>query len=774
MRPLPDAPTVVVRAQKGLGKSHAIRAALERIRASEAAAGRPFTARIVTFRRSLKRFQQATFPGFRAYDEIRGPLGGVPALIVQAESLHRCAPAPGDEPPAVLVVDESESVAAQLVSPLHRQPGASFAAFDWLARRARYVIAADADAGELTAALLAGRSATAGRCVLVENRFRAAAVRGDRWLFGRDPGRWLAQLRGDLAAGRRAVACLDSRAEAEAVEALVRAWFPALLVRAYTGATPEATKRADFADVARAWGQADVLIYTSAVSAGVSFEQRRFDVGYVRCTGLTCRVEEVQQMAGRVRDLSTRTYHACVDVRRLALPTDDREILAGIAWARTPPPVRAEPGAAQQRGEGAGQAGPFGLGLCAPPPFSYDDAGRPQYDGPYLRLWLAVARAVNRGRNDFARLLVAQVRATGAAVAREPPPDEAGAAEAAAAGGALAAARARGRAASAAAVAAAEDADDQRADELRAALDGGALGPAEEAAARAAVEKYWLRRAFGLEGDVSPALAAACRRPEALRVCRGLRDACAAPTHAAALELARQRDAAQAAALGPGPLTADATARDLRGEPAGRGPRPYRAADLAAALWALGLCLFTSVEDPARVPLDALRASVERAAAAIAARAPALRRAAGDYSHPGGARAGGKNGPGGDWLADLALLRAVLRGVLGLDVRMSRATARLVRTRTGALFRLVRPAGLRPDACGGLGGSCESNGGRGGVDGGLGERDGKNGPPGGQAEGDRGDDVTGAVAIQCLLEPPAAQAPPAAPQVPPAAQVLPG
>lgn len=70
-----------------------------------------------------------------------------------------------------------------------------------------------------------------------------------------------------------------------------------------------AKKFKDIRNIQEAWRKYKVLIYSPTIMAGVSFEMKHFDVlfGYYQ-PGFNS-VENFMQMLGRVRNLSSTTYH---------------------------------------------------------------------------------------------------------------------------------------------------------------------------------------------------------------------------------------------------------------------------------------------------------------------------------------------------------------------------------------------------------------------------------------------------------------------------------
>lgn len=394
-------PTLVIKAQMGLGKTRQLRAHIDReFPRVEGGALREPVIRLVTFRQTFsKSLREGAFPDFTLYSDCRGLItpAAHPRLIIQVESLHRLEIGPHPEPVDLLVLDEVESVLAQFSSGLHRDFNASFAAFQWMLRTARRVICMDANVGDRTYRTLE-KFRPAHPIRFHWNRFRRAA--GDSYRFTTCPDAWLASLLAELEAGRRVVAPMNSLIDAEALVGAVRERWPEKKVRLYCSTTPQRVKTEHFADVHTFWGDLDLLVYTPTVSAGVSFEAEHFDVLYGKFSDASCDVETCRQMLGRVRSLRSRTHVICLRGIPRRLPTTPDAIRAWIANQRD--------GLRAASGRGNAQMA-FS--------FEYTDAGEVRrHESPFFSLWVESVRVENLSKNDFVARFVDQVADTGAAV----------------------------------------------------------------------------------------------------------------------------------------------------------------------------------------------------------------------------------------------------------------------------------------------------------------------------------------------------------------------
>ena len=122
------------------------------------------------------------------------------------------------------------------------------------------------------------------------------------------------------------VVVANSLRKAKFVEKTCRRLNPAAVIKMYSGeSTPD--ERKDFDNVNTAWANVDILIYTSTISAGCSFEHKRFHKLFAYFTSRSTDYITAIQMMGRVRNLESREYHIHIknDSRDVPVTTTDLE-----------------------------------------------------------------------------------------------------------------------------------------------------------------------------------------------------------------------------------------------------------------------------------------------------------------------------------------------------------------------------------------------------------------------------------------------------------------
>jgi len=82
--------------------------------------------------------------------------------------------------------------------------------------------------------------------------------------------------------------------------------------------------------VKAAWANVDILIYTSTVSAGCSFEVKRFTWMFGYFSSMNTNYKTAIQMLGQVRNVSTREYHIHINSRSNDLPIHKEEVEKSI------------------------------------------------------------------------------------------------------------------------------------------------------------------------------------------------------------------------------------------------------------------------------------------------------------------------------------------------------------------------------------------------------------------------------------------------------------
>lgn len=84
-------------------------------------------------------------------------------------------------------------------------------------------------------------------------------------------------------------------------------------IRVYTSETGEIEKKTAFDNVHESWAEADILIYSPTVGAGISFELKRFDILFGYCSVGSTTAETFVQLLNRVRDIRHNDAYVFVD-----------------------------------------------------------------------------------------------------------------------------------------------------------------------------------------------------------------------------------------------------------------------------------------------------------------------------------------------------------------------------------------------------------------------------------------------------------------------------
>jgi len=119
------------------------------------------------------------------------------------------------------------------------------------------------------------------------------------------------------------------RTQAEVIHKHCLAACPDVVIKKYNSDL-SAANRKDFDNVKKAWAKVDILIYTSTISAGCSFELPCFTCVFGYFSSLSTDYKTAIQMTGRVRNISTWEYHIYINSRANDLPIHKEEVERSI------------------------------------------------------------------------------------------------------------------------------------------------------------------------------------------------------------------------------------------------------------------------------------------------------------------------------------------------------------------------------------------------------------------------------------------------------------
>ena len=320
LRDLPAERAIAIRSPCGTGKTKAFVRHIERY-SREADISIVF----IAHRRALSRKAVETFPAINGcswtyYKDVAGPINirEHPQLVIQYESIGRLEGFDTDSRKLVLVLDEFNSLCHQMHSGFGR-PVVSQQCFYDLVQCSTRLIAMD---GYLDQDRLDILERYLGQPVhLIHNRFESR--RHHTFEITTDPTGARLFILDCVARGEHVInPCMDkSVAEGIYCQAVAR-FGPSRRVLLFTRDNPW-----DGADVNATWSDADLVIYTSTIDCGISFE-----VGghFHRCVCLFDNSigpthETAVQMLSRSRD--TRHFLLCVTGKRFVPQSEDKDTI---------------------------------------------------------------------------------------------------------------------------------------------------------------------------------------------------------------------------------------------------------------------------------------------------------------------------------------------------------------------------------------------------------------------------------------------------------------
>lgn len=294
--------TLCVCAPLGTGKSHQLLAALETLPQDVGIV-------MVSFRRTFSSEMASRFESL-GMDDYRAKSGPIAfhRLLIQVESLHRID---ASRPPGrfVLVLDESESIAGQFSAPTNgKDLYKCMAIFEALMHTAETVVCLDGFLGRRTQRMLDVYRPDVPHQVHL-NTWTPTAREAPTDIHYPDKNVWsqaVLEAAAD-AAENPIVVYANSKKTLDALYADIQRLHPHLRVRLYTS-DPE-SPIGDLSDVNRAWSEAQVVMYTPTISAGVSFDRARFTKSFGYFTPRSCDYTTAAQMMSRVRHYATRENH---------------------------------------------------------------------------------------------------------------------------------------------------------------------------------------------------------------------------------------------------------------------------------------------------------------------------------------------------------------------------------------------------------------------------------------------------------------------------------
>ncbi len=282
---------------------------------------------LVSFRRSFtSEIIGKLGEGFVSYREAGGQITA-PRVVVQFDSLHRLKLPAGKQ--LLLVLDESESVIEQIESGLMKAKGLRLCweKFEWLAVHATRLIAMDAFADYRTFSLLA----QARKAVYVyHNTYLPDSMPTDFYYEEKVAFLDAIYRAAPEAKASPFVIISTAKKQSDAIVAKLRTLYPDTNIRSYS-ADSTTEDRMDFEDVSAAWADVHILVFTSTITAGCSYERPRFKKCFAYFSDRTVDYKTSIQMLGRVRDIASREYHIFIKDHPKDLPDTVEEVEKAMA-----------------------------------------------------------------------------------------------------------------------------------------------------------------------------------------------------------------------------------------------------------------------------------------------------------------------------------------------------------------------------------------------------------------------------------------------------------
>ena len=250
-------------------------------------------------------------------------------VIIQVDSFGKMSLPTLRAKPYTLILDEAVSILEQTQSSNIKDYSIVADTFRLMMGYAQRVILMDGhiitehiECFDMLRAMTRGARKSLGRPIddrprVYVNTYRPQNDRSYHMTSVRDD--WLSQLAHIAGGSKRsrivvATNSLDCcRTVAEMIRQSPDEYLKKCNVKVYTSETGELEKRSAFMDVHSSWGDADILIYSPTVGAGISFELRRFDALFGFCSAGSTTAETFVQLLNRVRDIRHNDAYVYVD-----------------------------------------------------------------------------------------------------------------------------------------------------------------------------------------------------------------------------------------------------------------------------------------------------------------------------------------------------------------------------------------------------------------------------------------------------------------------------
>jgi hypothetical protein len=259
------------------------------------------------------------------YRKVNGDiiLSNVKTAIVQLESINRIKTNFHNKPD-LLILDESESIMEQFLNPIIKRTGntkKNYEVFKWLLEYSEKVVVMDAYMGERSLEIMKKTRGPQNINLIINEYKKQKDVEYNitEELLMKD------KIIKDIVNGKKVVVCSNSKEYLKEIEILAKIAKNNLKYKLYNGDSTE-KEREDLMNVNKSWFGLDLLMYTSTITAGCSFEKKWYEIGYAYFTDKSCNYIQSAQMVGRVRNIKEWYLSFSRGIKELDLPEELEEL----------------------------------------------------------------------------------------------------------------------------------------------------------------------------------------------------------------------------------------------------------------------------------------------------------------------------------------------------------------------------------------------------------------------------------------------------------------
>ena len=247
-------------------------------------------------------------------------------IVLQIDSLWRLKVSQFNELNSVLILDEIESLLTQFESNYIINAGhlrQCWTVFEYLLKNCSKVIGLDADITVRSCKLLESIAKKLNKKVTFHHNTMSILHTKTDYYYQSKTDFITKILQQAQLNYSPFVVTANKRSFIDDIEVQIRQVNNNLKIKKYTSKS-SAEERNDLKDVNNSWVDVDVLLYTSTITAGISFECERFKTVYGYFTPFSCDYQICNQMLGRCRNIESNEYHLHLEGSKLNIAWDEK------------------------------------------------------------------------------------------------------------------------------------------------------------------------------------------------------------------------------------------------------------------------------------------------------------------------------------------------------------------------------------------------------------------------------------------------------------------